>query len=429
MTIDRGSSRLLLEQQIDHWIIDWIASGVKQFDSLLISLPGVYPAAVLSSMRRLVHKGLVPRSILDDANQYVSGKSSMSKISAHETVPPSYSNHIPHPLDYDWRFSYETALKLLDYATALSKPADTVALLGAPSLFNITAGDFSNRKIILLDKNAAKYIAQAKDPSTLYQCNLLRDDLPAIKAQVVVVDPPWYLHQMRSFIWAATRIANVGGQMLMCLPAAGSKSGVIDEVNEALNWAERIGFQMHWIEKGALTYDSPLFERNALRAEGIRRIPSDWRRGDLALLSYKDKVPVLRPLVLPEEEWVQVQIQGVEIRIRPQIQDGQFHDPVLIPIVGGRNVLPSISRGDPRRKMTDIWTQGNRIFACLGKNVLLGILNSISSGESRYAVVSRMLGRNVLPHEYERILIAEKQIAELINIEKSEMENFRRDQY
>lgn len=429
MIVDSRLSGLLLEQQIDHWIIDRIALGVKQFDRLLISLPGVYPAAVLSSMHRLAHKGLVPRSILDDANQYVSGKSSVSMTSAQQTVPPSYYSHIPHPLDYDWRFSYGTALKLLDYASALTKPGETIALLGAPSLFNITSGDFSNRKVVLLDRNAARYVAQAKDPSTLYQCNLLRDELPAIRAQVVIVDPPWYLHQMRSFVWAAARIVNVGGQILMCLPAAGSKSGVSDEVNEALNWAERIGFQMHWIEKGALTYDSPLFERNSLKAEGIHTIPNDWRRGDLALLSYKDKISILRPLVLPEEEWVQVQIQGVEIRIRPQTQDGQFHDPVLIPIIGGRNVLPSISRGDPRRKMSDVWTQGNRIFACLGRNVLVGILKSISSEESRFTGASRMLGRNVLPHEYERILIAEKQILELINVEKSEMENFKRDQY
>jgi hypothetical protein len=81
----------------------------------------------------------------------------------------------------------------------------------------------------------------------------------------------------------------------------------------------------------------------------------------------------------------------VRVRIRQPNLSG-FADPSLVSVVPG-DVLQSVSRRDSRRRLADVWTSGNRIFACQGRGVLQQILRAVAVGRSPYEAVALALER------------------------------------
>lgn len=402
----------LYERQVDQWILDSVRSGVASFGELLTSLPGVYPSDVLNSIRRLARYSILPDSLIEDVG--TTKNASQRRILGLGIK----ANCTPHPLDYDWRFTDSSSLMLLDYCRSLSKPCDTIALLGTPSLYEITSGSFYKRRLILLDRNAPASSITVPVQS-FHKCDLLKDGLPDISAQLVVADPPWYPNYMQMFTWAAAQVLELGGHMLLCLPPIGTRPGMISEINRIFEWTQRLGFSLIRCERGIISYDTPFFEVNALKAEGIGTFPQEWRRGDLALFYRQHVAGVPKPTVRLEDTWVEAKIRGVSIRVRPQSYTG-FQDPTLMHIVPN-DVLPSVSRRDQRRRNADVWTSGNRIFASKGRNILIEILNALSINLDPANNISAILKRELKPSELELVSTATRQVEELVDHERQEM--------
>ncbi|MDE1765554.1 MAG: hypothetical protein KGI27_04660 [Thaumarchaeota archaeon] len=120
-------------EKIDYWILDSVRSGITNFDDLLTSLPGVYPTIVKDSIERLVSRGILSESLID-----------MPRYDNLKKIPISskFVSHIPHPLDFDWRFSHSTVSKLLRYLNSLTKERDRIALLGTPSFLGAGLAKF-----------------------------------------------------------------------------------------------------------------------------------------------------------------------------------------------------------------------------------------------------------------------------------------------
>src|SRR4029450_11993749 len=133
---------------VDDAILAALARGVTQFESLLAALPGVYPSVALNALRRLVSQGQVPRDMWVQAVQHVSQRRPHDTRACHHMAMP-----IPHPLDYDWRFSEVATQALLAQCLDLTRPSDTVALLGTPSVLKAAVTGRIPRQWILLDTN------------------------------------------------------------------------------------------------------------------------------------------------------------------------------------------------------------------------------------------------------------------------------------
>jgi hypothetical protein len=95
---------------------------MTQFDQLITSLPGVYPSAALDSLRRLVSMGKVPSWVLANAVRRVRRKRARRSSAHHRIVLP-----IPHPLDYDWRFSEWATQSLLHRCFELTHPGEVLS--------------------------------------------------------------------------------------------------------------------------------------------------------------------------------------------------------------------------------------------------------------------------------------------------------------
>ena len=396
-------------EKIDCWVLDSIRTGITNFEDILTSLPGVYPVSVRDSIQRLVSRGILSPSLIE---LYELDNVEKSRTSS------KFPSQIPHPLDFDWRFSRSTTLKLLRLVSLLTSENDRIALLGTPSLLEIGLSKF-RRHFIFLDRNLESQSKKNLNFSC-FRCDVLRDSLPQITAKTVLADPPWYPEYMHGFMWAASKITKIGGYALFCLPPEGTRPSVASEISEFIAYAKSLGFNLLRYVRGNLSYSTPLFEINALRAEGIRNIGKDWRQGDLALFYRVKKTNIARSTLFTDEEWTEIKIMDSRIKLRSN-KSKEFRDPRLISIVPN-DVLPSVSRRDNRRKLADVWTSGNRVYTCNGTNILAQIILARSINLPPIYMVSTFLKRNLTIREIISVSSTAQQIDELINREQKEID-------
>jgi hypothetical protein len=95
--------------------------------------------------------------------------------------------------------------------------ADLLASLpGTPTVLKAAVARPDGRRWTLLEANPAVSTALNKTaPRAVLRCDLARDILPRLQAQVVAADPPWYPAHTRVFLWATS-----AGQHARCHRAA-----------------------------------------------------------------------------------------------------------------------------------------------------------------------------------------------------------------
>jgi hypothetical protein len=114
--------------RVDGWVRDALARGSQPFSAVLRALPGVYPTEALVSLRRLVGQGGFPRGRLAEIERELSGTDRAEGAGPTDWLP------LPHPLDFEWRFSADTSSTLLAHACDLAGRDAPVALIGTPGL-------------------------------------------------------------------------------------------------------------------------------------------------------------------------------------------------------------------------------------------------------------------------------------------------------
>jgi 16S rRNA G966 N2-methylase RsmD len=397
-------------EEIDSWVKDRVTSGETSFARLVASLPGVYPSVVAASLARLA---------MLRSTKLLLNQSTESTSVAFQSDSGSFGLPTPHPLDFDWRFSRTTVRSLLDECLTNTEEHDAIAFLGAPSLF-AASRDNSSRSFVLVDKNSL-YATWSSRNHTVVNCDLMRTVPRGLQARLVVADPPWYPEHQLRFLYQASRMCLKHGKILVTVPKAGTRPNIESEWNSVLQFATSNGLRLEGQGSIDIVYNTPPFERNALRAEGILSELPSWRHADLAVLSKQHDMSVEPPPSTTFDEWP----DSSSIRIRlywPEVRE--FRDPSLLSVVPG-DILGSVSRRSSARMLADVWTSNNRIFGCKGTHILRVIKSSLERGNSPMSEVQSFLGRNLVPHETRLVLHATEQLVEVSRIERQE----QRDSY
>jgi len=399
---------------IDQWILELVRKGIQEFDDILLSLPGVYPQDVFLSIQRLTDMQYIPKQIFDKANYYVS-KSTVA------TNPGflSRSLPVPHPLDFAWRFSRKSVNFLLETCYSLLKYSrGKIILLGSPTVLQYLDRHFLEEDFILIDSDPliAEKLAVLR-PRAQVQCwDLSIEAHFSIQGDVVIVDPPWYPEYIHSFLSISTKLIKKNGIILLSFPADGTRPNIKHERKQTLDWASEMGLILVGISELRLSYVSPPFERNALSAVGIKNIPCEWRRSDLIIFrSNNENGDAIVKMPKSQNEWYDYSTGDVRIRVRGDYEE-QFMDPRLDSIVIG-DILPSVSRRDPRRKGVDVWTSGNRVFSCKGKATFVNILKSITQKVDPCQTIEEYFKRSLSYEEKVMVEAARKQILEVLHLE------------
>jgi hypothetical protein len=411
------------EQVITDLVRSEVLRGTVDFSKLIRQLPGVYPSLVLAILQHLAESKQIDEPILNTIMREVARDPLPYREHEHRISFPE-----SHPLDYDWRFAENSVCYLLDRLGHVSSEDQLVALLGAPALMRSALECGFPRKMTLLDADyrvVRSFDGSAADGAVI-QCEIGVDALPHIKADVVFADPPWYEEYLDPFLLAASELCVKGGYVIFSVPPLGTRAGIQQERDRLRSHAEARGFEWSEPEQGVVRYVSPLFERNSLRQAGIRNIPLDWRCGDIVTLRLTSHViSKIAPKLPARIAWTEYVIDGVRIRVYPGNTDGVL-DPSLQPLVAD-DILPSVSRSESMRSYVRVWTSGNRVFGCDGRDALRAILYAMRDRDEKdvagiqrqspHEAVAELVGRSLKSFEEELVFRCAAQIRELVKYE------------
>jgi hypothetical protein len=416
----RDPTDAAFETAIDQWIVQAMAAGAASFDDLLVALPGVYPTLVQTALDRLMRRG-----VLHDDDHARLRERSPKKWSVVHYRPRRQILPIPHPLDYDWRFTPEAVALLVRESQHLNRGNGPLVLLGTPSVFQaLTAAH--HQPVVLLDGNPATIAALQPDPThpsgsrqLVVQCDLGRDPLPTLRGSVVLLDPPWYNDYTQVFLWAATQLCQIGGHAMLSFPPEGTRPGIAHDMRTITDWAAELGWELVGRAPGVLGYVTPPFEQNALAAAGLVDLPDGWRRGDLIVLRRVRHADRPRPCLHQTEHWSEVLVDGVRIRFRAD-SSNCYGNPALRSLVDG-DVLDSVSRRWARRREVRVWTSANRVFACQATTVLRELVAALAERADPYHRIEQYAGRSLTADERSEVAAAMTQVNELLAVERHDM--------
>jgi hypothetical protein len=363
------------------------APHATSFNDLVAVASGMYPTTVMEVAQSLQADGMV-----------IPGRALVPDRRIDWEPGPSHLP-LPHPLDFEWRFAEESCPDLLNYVDSASLgSSDRLALLGTPSLAErlATLGTLSQRSVTLFERRDEACLALAP----LVDLHIKRGDVAQTSASLdelfdaVIADPPWYEAVILTFLQAAAGMLRPGGVALFCLPSLATRPGVVHERASLLARAHEFGFEAEHLIPAAVGYESPLFERAALRAAGMPNFDPFWRRGDVLLLRNLARLPGGR-IVSPHAEkdeaagWHESTCGMHRVRVHlGSAPAGSTQS--LVHLVDG-DVLPTVSVRDPRRALANVWTTTNRIYETDRPDLLLDALRKFSleaQGEPAVASVA-----------------------------------------
>lgn len=396
--------RRVVEQELDNALVE----PPLDFASLLHELPSIDPLVVVDALRRRSERG----------NRAAASLVTASAVS--EAEPLLSPRPIAHPLEYDWRFTAETADALVTRLERATSEGETIGYLGAPAAFALAVRVLPGRRHVLLDRSV-RWPPPSSDRARIISLNLLRDPLPAIKLDAAVLDPPWYPEYLDAFLWAAASLLRVGGHALASFPPLAMRPGIAVERQQVLCNAVRAGLLVERDEPLALRYATPPFERAAFAAAGVRNVPDDWRRGDMLTLRRSDARRCARPAVPGEEpEWEFVEIDEIPLATRtPHAGSGRSASSVLEPAVPGA-VLPSVSRRHSGRADAVLWSSRNRVYRSSAPAVLRALVHTLATDGGAIDAAERAFGRPLTRVEQEKVVGAANELHDLIRTEREE---------
>jgi hypothetical protein len=392
--------------RVDGWILAAVPGDNTTLASLLRALPGVYPGEALASLHRLDANGFLPAGILSTVLREVARRPVPRRVDSE----PHRGVRLEHPLDYEWVFSHLGKQAILDEIDHLADGKTwTVLSMGCPSVFRL-GSDSRRHKFQLLDKNAAAW-GQLSEAQLLTNIDLVHCEIPAMEIDAAVVDPPWYNEFYKLFIWSATMLMRTGGKILLSVPQEGTRPSCVQDLATISSWCQEVGLAEVARHRGRLSYRAPLFELNALRAQGLRNVPVDWRRSDLWVLEKRSSVVPPRPsLAVVPDIWREHRFGPVRFKVGAAAESSRE---LRLRALTRTGIVPSVSSRYPGRPKANFVTSGNRFFVANSSDKLSNCLAEFAGAFSS----GRPFNRDYLSQSEIRLL-------RLIQLEQREAEGY-----
>jgi hypothetical protein len=362
------------DRKVAAWVLSAVDANTEDFETLLERLPGVYPTLIRKAVEALLRQRMLRPDLA--ARLLRPSLNAIDMRGVRSPLP------LPHPLNYEWRFTPKTSSLLLNLAEDCARSGEMVLLFGTPAVAVASFDRPSNRRLIFFgEDNPVTRSVNALNEAigrrlAIERCSV--NEPGRERASVVVLDPPWYLDFVRPMLAMAAGASTIGGHVLMGLAPEGARPSALQDRNHVLMLAEQLGLLHVKTQELALRYETPFFEANALAACGMV-VSETWRRGDLLMfrkIRRSDRSIVTSALA--RKRWREVRVGRMRLFVCPG-RPSQGGD-LLGPLIQG-DVLPTVSRRDERRQAARIWTSGNRIFTSSAPEMVLAAALSLSGAQ------------------------------------------------
>lgn len=382
---------------VDREVVLAVRSGARGFVEILRRLPSVYPMELIESIGRLTAQGAISIQLGEEIRS--DAARSRAQMPEVRSLLP-----VPHPLDFEWRYAASTSRDLLNLASYLTPSDGEVLLFGTPGLaVEALSLPVTPRISFLSEDNVVtqrvRLLNRAVGSPLSIRC--MGGGVLQESADVVVMDPPWYMDFIRPMLATAAGKCRRGGSVLITLPSRGTRPSAEADCAAVFQYAAAIGLDLLDLQPLAVDYDTPFFEANALAAAGVHA-PARWRRGDLAVLRKVEGATLGGvPVSSRSRNWTEVCMGRMRLFIRTRI-DAATGSQGLIRLIDG-DVLPSVSRKDARRHGAMVWTSGNRIFGTDNPDLVLEAALSNTGFATRSGVQTLLWGNLYRGGELDRV--------------------------
>lgn len=358
-----------------------LVSRGSSLSTLVRYCDGAYPTDVRTVLTELGHLGFENRR--NSTAQPAITKTARVSSSTLPVVLPE-----PHPADYDWRFTTDATELLVNDILSFGK-STRIALFGAPTLF---------RELRLMGADATLFDRNPRTIERLHQrwptAALVQADLfSPVPCDVgvfdlVLADPPWYVDFFQAFVLRAAQALRDGGTLILSMLPWLTRPEAVRDRAAVLAFAVDAGFDLRDCRSGAIGYESPRFEQQALATQGI--VCTQWRYGDLYWFrKTADPLPTLtlhRSELDYEWDTFEVGAQQIKLKHERGLERGKF---TCRPVAKTGRVFDSVSRRAPSRRRIDLWTSGNLAYAVTGAAVLPSVLLALQKGRNSVEVLER----------------------------------------
>jgi hypothetical protein len=321
----------------------------KELDQIIRGLVAAKPSTFAELSRAC--KGAWPGLVADRLTQLGLWTSVES-----EPIASAVPSHMPelHCGFGEWYFSAESAR---DLAREFISTQTFSLLLGSPTIAQIAlkrGADFA-----LVDSNPFVNLRFPDLRNHLYYSSVEQLNATFPRPSTIFFDAPWYMPRILFWLAKASQLANRQSTVAMPLFQSMTRPAAAEERATILRVAESIGKTE--LVSDCITYDSPLYESEALASRNICAHPN-WRRADLLIIRNPS------PIALPQldhgdfqEIWENFLIASQVVRLRLHPMPRKKKTPIA-PIQGTSGyVFDTVSARDQRRKYIDLWTSRNRV--------------------------------------------------------------------
>jgi hypothetical protein len=382
-------------------------ASANSFSSLTASCDGAFPAKIAEALYHLSPKMASACERLAEADR------------PHPLRPFSDRRlPLPHPLDFEWRFSNATIDELLRRLNSIAGPRGKLLFVCTPAVA-LRAADTNNPRRLV-------YASRMDDPVTLslwracrdrMQFIEVRDDLSHVGAAAALVDSPWYDDIALPLVTQALRGLEHGGGLLVGIPDRLSGCNSAPMLSSIATDPSVFGIECARALPGKLRYETPYFELNTLRRLGLYSVHPQWRTGRV-VFGRRAQNPIPQHRFPGDGSWCEVGEGSWRVRLRRREND-QWVGSDLVRF----DIRESISRRGMGENAEEYWTVGNRVAyvsvrsgpgpAVRPKAPEASTLREIAQielNEARRLVAYRELPKNVLENPQVALCIREPPI-------------------
>lgn len=209
-----------------------------------------------------------------------------------------------------------------------------------------------------------------------------------IRADIVIMDPPWYLNYNKLFFEFANSLLTIGGKIICVLPPKYTRKNIEEELESLKQYIGDLGIITEHYFRNIVSYSTPPFERNVLKANGIYCLPKGWRTGDVLIARKVNETRVnIKPIIIEESQWEEISIGSVRYKLKTNQNLEVKSADLAIEKIYINDIYPSVKRSmSINEKKINIWTSGNRVLYCNNIPLLYYILLEYSTRYRHYGL-------------------------------------------
>ena len=343
-----------------------LSGHCKSFNEILLQQLGVPPLVIRQVIKEMYAERVISSTVYAEWMQCVSVMQKKQKI----------FSIVPHFLDFDWRFTEETAQRLLYEIRKLTP--EKITFLGTPTLYEYCDANMKKYSC-LFDINGDVYLEAEK--VDVRNNGIIND------ADVFVLDPPWFTRYYMLFMCNIIPVCKPGNYIFCVWPPELIRPTMEDELNEFKSFISDNGFEIVDFKSLRLYYHTPLFEAKTFAVNGIESFPENWHFGELMILRKTNNIVSL-PVGITAEEDIYDEFTFGYCRIKIKINPvGSYNSQVILEHLYPNDIYPTISSREILPEIK-IWTSSNRVFGCNNPEKLRKILSLCKDNSNNECCIS-----------------------------------------